>query len=70
MTSRECPWCGGKLVLRNITDSKLYWSDNDCGYREVTTDKEKYNYEQHRMEKVDMIVLEVHKPKPRQVRLE
>ena len=39
MTSRVCPWCGGKnLRVTNVMSETetIYWEDRDCGYREKT----------------------------------
>lgn len=47
MTSRECPWCGGKnLHIKNVmgTTQTIYWEDRDCGYREQTGYGEDYPF--------------------------
>jgi hypothetical protein len=39
MTSRKCPWCGGKnLRVTNVggSDQTINWEDRDCGYKEKT----------------------------------
>lgn len=58
MTSRTCPWCGGKnLHITNVMGENpntaahqhtliIYWEDRDCGYREKTSNDEYYDYKQ------------------------
>lgn len=78
MTSRLCPWCGGPN-LRRIESNTLqdtrpgehpYYisvvsrEDRDCGYREVTTPEEEYDYKLSKFVTHDREVLRVHKPRP------
>ena len=45
MTKRTCPWCGGSnLRISNVSGESVYWKDGDCGYREITTHAEYYDY--------------------------
>ena len=72
MTSRKCPWCGGeKLFLRNCMagdrgGGRLYWSDPECGYSEVTYhDIDEFGYEPHASGIVGVYpVISCHKPRP------
>lgn len=72
MTSRTCPWCGGKnLHIKNCmaTDSMcpsgaIHWEDKECGYTEVTTHSERYDYKLEKYVPQEMKVLRFHKPTP------
>ena len=78
MTKRKCPWCGGANLLRTgsntLQDTRpgdhpyyievVYWEDRDCGYREVTTPDERYDYSLHKIVEVERDVLRFHKPNP------
>jgi hypothetical protein len=64
MTSRKCPWCGGpNLHIKNVmSNDRIYWEDRDCGYREVTTDDERYDYDLGEMIKQEVKIISFHKP--------
>lgn len=77
MTRRTCPWCGGPNLIRvesnTLQDTRhgehpyyvsvVYWEDRDCGYREVTTPEEEYDYTQSKFVARDREVLRIHKPR-------
>ena len=78
MTKRVCPWCGGEN-LRCVNSNTLqdtrpgehpyyisvvYWEDRDCGFREVTTPDERYDYKSSKIVEQDREVLRIHKPRP------
>jgi hypothetical protein len=44
-------------------DGSIYWKDNDCGYKEVTTHKERYDYSIHKFIQQDQKVLRFTKPR-------
>ena len=49
MTTRKCPWCGGKnLRITNVmgesSGGHIYWEDRDCGYRERTGHGPNYEF--------------------------
>jgi hypothetical protein len=64
MTARKCPWCGGpNLRIKNVmSNDRIYWEDRDCGYREVTTDDERYDYDLAEMIQQEMKIVSFHKP--------
>jgi len=72
MTKRTCPWCGGPdLRIENCMatdsmckDGAIHWKDKDCGYSEVTTHSERYDYKLHKFIPQEMTVLRFHKPRP------
>ena len=65
MTFRICPWCGGQnLRLDNVSGEALYWKDSECGYSEVTTHREKYDYTEKKLVPQEMKVLRFHRPRP------
>jgi hypothetical protein len=78
MTKRICPWCGGSDLRRvgsnTLQDTRpgdhpyyisvVYWEDHDCGYREVTTPDEWYDYQLSKFVQGEREVLRFHKPRP------
>jgi len=42
----------------------VYWEDRDCGYREVTTPDEWYDYKLSKFVTGEPEILKVHKPRP------
>ena len=73
MTKRTCPWCGSEnLILRSCSGqnpelghtSYHYWEDPLCGYKEKTSAGEVYNYEKKQFEPCEVVVYQVHKPRP------
>jgi hypothetical protein len=78
MTKRQCPWCGGSNLRRTesntLQDTRpgdhpyyinvVYWEDRDCGYREVTTPDEWYDYKLSSFVTGEREILRVHKPNP------
>lgn len=47
-----------------MSGDRIYWKDGDCGYREVTTSKERYDYNLHKMFSQDVKVISFKKPRP------
>ena len=76
MTSRTCPWCGGSKLRRTesntLQDTRpgdhpyyvevVYWEDRECGYREVTTPDEVYDYKTSAFVEKCREILRFHKP--------
>ena len=64
MSTRTCPFCGGpNLRLDNVSGEALYWKDLECGYSEVTTHREIYDYLTKRIVPQEMKVLRFRKPR-------
>lgn len=70
MTKRSCPWCGGVIKIKNCmatdsmcSDGAIHWEDRDCGYREVTTNDEWYDYKLGKFVSQEVRVLRYHKPR-------
>jgi hypothetical protein len=43
---------------------RVYWEDRDCGYREVTTPEEVYDYKREQFVNLEIRILRFHKPRP------
>jgi hypothetical protein len=66
MTMRTCPYCGGKkLTLISCISStqKMYWVDRECGYREITTYDQYYDYNRETLMDQEMEVLSRTEPR-------
>ena len=42
----------------------VYWEDRDCGYREVTTPDEWYDYQLSKFVTGEPEIIRIHKPRP------